>query len=482
MLRTFKLLLLRWREPSVLRRLLLAQGLLVLLLWLGLIAYVATETLHDTSVFDSGHRFESIIAVTEALRDQPEQLQQVLHHIDMFQRLEDGVEDIEALRMAMVVWRGDQLVYATPGEPGVVYTPPGDGVQLVERDGRRWRALTKQSQHSNTRVTLLLPGSIADLLMAMNSHGFLVLPLLVSLPLLVLPAWASVRLALRPWRRVSAEIASRGGQDLSPLAYAPRHRELRPMLNAVNRLLRRVRESVARERSFIADAAHELRTPLATMRVHAEALQAHVSGAHAQALLDGVLRGGERANHLVGQLLALMRSDAAVDGTAPAQPVMLDELLRERLAQLALLAAERGIELDCEAADGIAIGAPRESLISMLDNLITNAIKYSPPGGLVQVRLTAAAGLAQLSIADHGPGIPAEARERVFDRFYRLPDQAQSGSGLGLAIVASVVQRLGGQIDLQDSPLPPLSGSGVGLCVLLQLPCQADEDAHREAP
>ena len=341
-------------------------------------------------------------------------------------------------------------------------------MQLIERQGRRWRALTKQSQHSNTRVTLLLPGSATELLTALSLHGFLLLPLLVSLPLLILPAWASVSLALRPWRRVSAEIARRGGQDLSPIEQAPRHRELRPMVSAVNLLLRRVRDSVARERSFIADAAHELRTPLATLRVHAEALQAHAHDAHAQQLLAGVLRGAERANHLVGQLLALMRSDAAASPTAPLA-LDLAELLRERLAQLALLAAQRGIELDCEAEDGLLLAAPREGLVSMLDNLIENAIKYSPAGAQIEVRLWREGGQALLRLDDQGTGIPVEARQRVFDRFYRLPDQAQSGSGLGLAIVQSVLQRLGGRIELGESRLPP-RGSTPGLGVQVRLP------------
>jgi len=458
----------RMREPSVLRRLVVAQVVLVLALWLGLIAFAINDAVRDTSVFDSGHRFESIIAVTEALQDQPEQLQRVLQQIDLFQRLENGADDLPQLRMAMTVWRGAELVYASPGEPGAIPSPPGDGMQWVEGQGQRWRALTKQSQRSNVRVTLMLPGSATNVLLTLSSKGLLVLPLLISLPLLVLPAWISVRIALRPWRRVSHEIALRGAGDLSPLQFTPQHRELRPMLSAVNALLKRVQQGLQRERSFIADAAHELRTPLAAMRVHAEALQGrHQDDAQSQAWLQGMLRSEARATRLVGQLLALMRSDAAAQ---PPQRLALDELLQDRLAALDLLASSKGLELDCEAEAGLHVFGEHEGLASMLDNLTENAIKYGPPGGHLLIRLRREGQEALLEFHDQGPGIPEPWRERVFDRFFRVPDQAQQGSGLGLAIVRSVVQGLGGSIALGDSALLPGPGGTPGLCVRVRLP------------
>nr|WP_255519273.1 ATP-binding protein [Xylophilus sp. ASV27] len=218
--------------------------------------------------------------------------------------------------------------------------------------------------------------------------------------------------------------------------------------------MRRLRESGERERRFIADAAHELRTPIAAMRINVEALQAQQGiNARQSELLGGILRASDRAARLVGQLLRLMRSNAQASAAA-GEMLALDTLVQERLAELSL-------EVD---APGLRVRGEREDLMSMVDNLIDNASKYGPPGSTVQVRLQRTDAHAMLTVADHGPGIAPALRERVFDRFFRDPDQTQTGSGLGLGIVKAVVEKCGGHIALGDC------SHGPGLQVTLRLP------------
>ena len=221
------------------------------------------------------------------------------------------------------------------------------------------------------------------------------------------------------------------------------------MVDAINIFLARVRESTERERVFIADAAHELRTPLAAMRINVEALQSYVSSDRQQELLAGIIRSNSRAARLVNQLLLLMHSEARIDTVMA--PVPLTTLIQERMAALSPLAAERGIELEFYSHDETWVTGVRERLMSLIDNVIENAVKYSPQGGRVEVEVRTRDESTQLRVSDAGPGIPVELRERVFDRFFRDPGQMQSGSGLGLAIVKAVAQQHNSSVSLSTS-------------------------------
>jgi two-component system sensor histidine kinase QseC len=281
---------------------------------------------------------------------------------------------------------------------------------------------------------------------------------MIAMPILIVPAWLSVWFALKPFRKVAGEISAKGPQDLAPLAFKPSHRELRELGLSVDAMLERMRDSIERERRFIADAAHELRTPLAAMRINVEALQRRTQAPDDAALLEGLRHSGDRATRLVSQLLALMRSDA-VPESVPRQVVRLDELAQERLAALGGIARERGVELELEAPVTVEVTGDRQGLITLIDNLVENAIKHSPARGVVRVAVAARPGGAEVTVDDQGPGIPGELRERVFERFFRAPDQSQPGSGLGLAIVKSVAHAHGASVKIEDA------GPAVGLRV-----------------
>ncbi|MDH0868035.1 ATP-binding protein [Mitsuaria sp. GD03876] len=348
-------------------------------------------------------------------------------------------------------------------------------------DGVRWprRALDAAVRPSLARRLLvaqmaglaLLWGAVVALLPAQwdgveVEDGHRLALLLGGLPVLMIPAWLSIARALRPWTAMTRELARRGPRDLEPLARGAGHRDLLPVVDALNGWMRRAAASAQREHRFIADAAHELRTPLAAMQVNVEVLQAVTRDEIQRQLLAGVLGSGQRATRLINQLLSLMRCDA-VEADA-FLPVPLEPLLQDRLAALGGLAAARQVELELNADAAPAVAGQRAALAALVDNLVENAIEYGPSGGLVRVDLRRLGDVALIAVEDQGPGIPELLRERVFDRFFRDPAQREPGSGLGLSIVRSVVTRHGGRIVL-------VNGAGRGLRVEVRLPLAGDQ-------
>ncbi len=458
-----------WRRllrPTLVRRLMLAQVAMLTLLWsiaVGLV--LGTSLTEDMGMVDTSHR--SVLSVAHNLADRPAALAESLQRMDTALRETLGSDNDPSLSPSLLVWQRGRLVYHSDGVPTDIANSRLGVPEDVTAQGKQWRTRSLESEDGATRVALVLPAG-PQMWLTFHSRGYYILPLVISVPFLLLPAWLSIRLALRPWRKVAREIASRDVRELAPLATQTRHDELRPLVDNFNALMQRLRASMEREQSFIADAAHELRTPIAALRVNVEALQGLQSRhepvpARQQELMARVVSASARAERLVNQLLHLMRSTAQVAAPRPAL-LRLDDLVQERLAALAVLARARGVEVELLSDDASTVAGDRDSLVSMIDNLIDNATKYAPPGSTVTVGLRRDGAQAALSVADHGPGIPPALRERVFDRFFRDPDQTQTGSGLGLAIVRSVTEAHGGAIALDESR------PGPGLLVTVRLP------------
>jgi two-component system sensor histidine kinase QseC len=444
-----------WLQPSLARRLVVAQLLTLALTWLAALGFFAYQVAHDDSVYWPAQirdRAAMVVSVAGTLADRPEALATALQTIDQVQRHEAGAADEPVGRTAMSVWIDDRLVFDTPGPPGPLTATALDQLERVADGGHLWRVYTHAGADGRVRVTLTRSADSGLVLTTLASKGLLVLPLLMAAPLLWLAAWVSVRLALRPWRRLSDELSQRAPGQLEPLTFQARHRELKPLTTAIDGLLGRVREGLLRERAFVADAAHALRTPLAAMRIHVEALQQLPQPPQAEPLLGGLSQSGERAGRLVSQLLSLTRSEAAP--VQRASRIRLDALVQDRLAALQPLADRKQVELEflCDASEAW-IHADAEGLNALLDNLVENAIKYGPADGQVRLRLQQDGGCWQLDVDDQGPGIDPAHHDKVFERFYRVPGQMKPGSGLGLAIARAVVERQGGEIDLGVSAL-----------------------------
>lgn len=428
-------------QPSLVRRLLVAQMVLLTALWSSLTLIALLEP----SAGGSGPLLRKHLVFPPGAT-----------------QAEADPAAAPPMQVFTILRQQGQELYRSPGTPPQVQPPPAGTVVHVKVDGRLWLARTEMAPDGNTSVTTIKRAEGWGFFVDSSSRSLYVLPLLVSLPLLLIPAWLSIRIALRPWHALADAVAHKGPDNLEPLAPPVDYAETAPVVDSINSLIGRVRESVERERRFIGDAAHELRTPLAAMQVNVEALEQRRSDATEQALLKGIKNSMQRASRLVTQLLLLMRSSSA--GPVTMDTIDLDLLLQERLAALSTLARQCGVELELQATSRLALMGNRESLVSLFDNVIENAIGYSPAGTVVRVAAIEQDAGIVVGVSDSGPGIPAALRQRVFDRFYRAPDQARAGTGLGLSIASAAAQAHGGTIVLGET------ATGTGLLVKITLP------------
>jgi signal transduction histidine kinase len=283
------------------------------------------------------------------------------------------------------------------------------------------------------------------------------IPLVLLLPVLVLCVAWIVRNGLRPLRFVATEVQQRDARSLAPLSMAHLPLEIEPLVGELNRLLSRLEAAFAAQRDFVADAAHELRSPLTSLRLQLQLLE-RASDERARLEAREMLGSGvERAIHLVEQLLTLARSDPQAPGPA-LKTQNLEPIAVEALSECHALALARNIELSLRADAKLPVCGDREALRILVRNLVDNAVRYTPPGGAVRVSTEEKDGGVVLEVLDSGPGIAAADRERAFDRFYRQSSH-ETGTGLGLAIVKAIAERHGATISLQSSvPDAPLSG------------------------
>lgn len=293
--------------------------------------------------------------------------------------------------------------------------------------------------------------------MAANAALHTLMPLLALVPLLGALIWYLVGRGLRPLERLAREVATRRADSLDALPTADVPEEAQPLVQALNRLLERLDHALSAQRAFVADAAHELRTPLAALQIQLQLSERAGDEATRRAALAELRTGLQRATHLVQQLLTLARQEPGAATAAPRSRVALADIARQSLADHATLADARRIDLGADELDDTAVvSGDAAALRTLVGNLIDNAIRYTPEGGRVDVGVSVseagtAAATCWLSVSDSGPGIPPDERERVLDRFYRRAGQEQSGSGLGLAIVHSIADRHGARLVLDTS-------------------------------
>jgi two-component system sensor histidine kinase QseC len=329
-----------------------------------------------------------------------------------------------------------------------------------ELDGTRWRVLVLADPDEGIEAQICQRADLRASLAATVARNMLV-PMGIALPVLGLLLWLATTAGIRPLHHLAAELSKRRVDDVAPLAAEPRPSELAPLAGALDGLLERLRRRLELERGFTADAAHELRTPLAALKTQAQvALGARTPEERAHAL-GQVVRGTDRLTHLVRQLLTLARLEP--DAAQGFEEVDLELVIDEQLAALAQEATARGVRFVREGSGTIRVSGNRPLLATLVANLLENAVRHGRPGGEVRIELGRESDRVALRVVDDGPGIPEAERERVFDRFHRLPGRG-GGSGLGLSIVARIVEVHGGSITLGNGP------QGRGLEVGIRLP------------
>jgi two-component system OmpR family sensor kinase len=296
----------------------------------------------------------------------------------------------------------------------------------------------------------------------------LLAPLVLLVPLLAAATWMTVARALRPLSALREEVVQRNPASLTPIALGHAPDEVKPLVGSLNDLLLRLADALDSQRRFTADAAHELRTPLTAVKLQFQLLErSHTPEERAEALAN--LRSGiERAIRLVQQLLTLARLEPGTQ-PLPLRAVSLDLLARETLAEFTPIAKDKSIALRRGQMDEVTIQGDPEQLRTLLNNLVDNAVRYTPAGGRVEVRVVREASGAAIEVADSGPGIAPAERPRVFDRFYRAAGTEETGSGLGLSIVQRIAQAHGASID------PAQSASG-GLLMRVRFDSPTEPD------
>jgi len=411
---------------SIKRRLLVVLLLVTALAWGVALVLSYRDTLHELDELLDAHLAQSASLLIAQVGHETDDLD--TEHAPQLHRYSRNV--------AFQVWeKGRKLVLHSASAPNTPLSSTHEGFSDSRVDGKSWRVF---STWDDTRHVLIQVGErrkARDKLAETVAENLL-RPLLFTLPVLGLLIWFGVARSLRPLQALSGQVAQRRADNLAPLEDSAVPTEVLPLVEGLNRLFARLRDSLDKERRFTADAAHELRTPLAAIMTQAQVARAATADAERQRALDNVVLGCERAAHLVDQLLTLARLEP--EQLQLGELCDLRTLAAEVIAALAPTAVRKNIELQLAEDATVRVTGVSTLLGILLRNLIDNAIRYSPPASRVQVSVTRRGSQAVFAVVDQGPGIPADARERVWERFYRVLGSEETGSGLGLSIVKRI--------------------------------------------
>ncbi len=430
------------RLKSLQARLLAMMMALLTVVWLGAALMTWVDARHELDELLDGHLAQAAALLV---------VQQV--------RVDDDsdVEDAPSLhkyapRVTFQVFQKGQLMTRSANaqvEPLSAFKRGFSTVIL--KDGAEWRVFGTHDAENDIQVFVGEQTEARSDIVWVVLRNMLV-PLVLALPLLALLPWWAVRQGLAPLRQLSRQLGQRKPQDLEPVAPDDMPVEMKPLVDALNALLERIARMLAFERRFTADAAHELRTPIAAIRAQAQvAMGSGADTAQRQHALQATLNGCDRATRLVEQLLMLARLEAAP--LTPASPVDLRALVRRIAADLAPQALNRRQDLELEAPAPCAVACDEVLMSVLVRNLIDNALRYSPDGARVCVSVGSEAGQAVLQVDDSGPGMSKPEMARLGERFFRVLGHAQPGSGLGWSIIRRIADVIGAKVQVNRSPL-----------------------------
>lgn len=364
-------------------------------------------------------------------------------------------------KLAFQVWgKGGEVLVHTPSAPVLDPPPTTPGFHDFSSGDKQWRGFVLPVADKHWVIWVGERDDVRfDLIDRIVRHTLF--PLLIGSLALALLVWAAIGWGLRPLQNMADVIRGRHADSLQPLQLVPLPAELEPMQAAINRLLAQIEDLLHREHRFIADAAHEMRTPLAILRLHAQNAQASTNEADRQKALGYLIGGVDRLTRVVNQLLTLARVQPRF-GQFGGTEVDLAGVVTETLAELTPWILEHGLEPSLEIGEGDhQLQTDAGALAIALQNLISNAVEHSPPGGRITVMLKRLDQRFELVVDDEGPGIEEATLGRVFERFYSRNNP--NGAGLGLAIVAAIMGRMGGQVLLRNR-------AGGGLSATLSVP------------
>jgi two-component system sensor histidine kinase QseC len=350
--------------------------------------------------------------------------------------------------LAFQIWEDDMLLAASFHAPREFMTNLQAGFDFSNFDGYRWRTYTR---HDDVRNRWVIVAERTDLRFILAENVVLesVTPILIGIPMVGLVIWVVVSFGLSPLTQLSSRLGQKKADDLAPIELQQTPAELAPVLQSVNGFIKRLSVALDREKRFSSDAAHELRTPISALKIQLHNLQQEVD-TKSEAYVE-LQRGVERMQHLVEQLLSLYRSSPD-QFAADCKPVDLHEITQDVVARYypMIEARNQNLELDGQSC---RISGDRFALETMVNNLLSNASKYTPEGGSIRLHAKPAGDSVVLIVEDDGPGIEASERQKVFDRFYRTGHSGSkaTGCGLGLTIVQHVADLHGAKVTVEDS-------------------------------
>lgn len=439
------------RAFSLRARLLAAMLATLTVVWLAASIASYAQARHELDELLDAHLATSAALLIAQASDDLEEI-----HIEHLPDLGDAHQ-----RLALQVWNDGRLGVHSANAPDAALAPFRRGFADVRVAGKAWRVYVARGR-DDTWVQVGEPQSARDDILH-EALGRQALPMLLALPLLGFGLWIVVGRGLSPLQRLAQAVEARAPLETTPIADAGAPAEVRPLLDRLNALFARTGESIARERRFIGDASHELRTPVAAIRAQAQVAQGARDDAERQRALAGVIAGCDRMTALTEQLLTLSRLEAGVLDAGKAD-TPLRACAEDVIAELAPAIRRAGATVELAVPADLRIGCGPQLVHSVLRNLIDNALRHGGDGVRVRVAADRDADAIVLDVSDDGPGIPPERHADALQRFHRLDAATGSGAGLGLAIVGRIAEVCGGTLALGEG----LDGRGLG--VRLRLP------------
>lgn len=424
----------------------------VLIVWVATAAFVWFEAQHEVDELLDAHLAQSaalLVVQQNATPDDDEPL------------LDAPTLHKYAHRVAYQVFDEDRLVMHSPN---VAHTPMAQHTRgfetLTLADGKSWRIFAAPGRGRDVQIYVAERVDSRDEILRAVLRGFWP-PLTIALPLLLIGLWWNVRSGLQPLQRLRQVLLKRDTQTLTPVSLPETPQEVQPMLDALNDLLQRLAQRMETERRFTADAAHELRTPIAAIRAQAQvALSSTTDDQVRKQALQDTLLGCDRASRVVEQLLTLARVEGPQDVVS--EPFRLDQLAQQVMADLTPDALRRGQTLELLAPEAIEIYGQSTLWQILLRNLIDNALRYSPDGSVVRIEAQRLDPRhVQVTVQDSGPGLASTDMARLGERFFRVLGNSATGSGLGWSIVRHIASLQ--HVDVQVGKSADLGGLQVTL-------------------
>lgn len=439
-------------QPSIRRRLLVTLLSIITLVWLITSWGSYRESRHEIEELFDAQLAQSARTLLTVAGHELAELDGIpdMAHIHFLQPQEGG-EYEQKLAYQLWIQPQNRLVLRSDRAPESPLSTTRSGYSNELINDEPWRIFSLYDPQSGFEIKM---GESLAIRQELGGEITLrlALPMLIALPLLALLIYLGIGRGLKPLQRIARSIARREPRHLERVDRHDVPVEIAPLVDALNQLFERVEEKIESERRFTADAAHELRTPLAALKVQAQVAQRSTDEGARLHALQQLVSGVERSSRLVEQLLTLARIDPQ-SATQNFSPTALRPIAEEILATLEPYASGKGVTLQLQCESNPSIMGQPESIAIALRNLTDNAIRYSPQGGTVEISISEQAGAIALRVADSGPGIPEAEREKVFSRFYRLGGQEVEGSGLGLSIVQRIAELHRATIALQRSRL-----------------------------